>query len=210
MHQPELVSSCATDLKSFNLRRIFAGPTMYYYTTIERFDPDNGERWVGFTRWLGRTDFKRVITLDSALCPTVVHPESANDWQFVAKEEFMLDYFTSLDFVLKRVAGRRPSLVLAVARDPSAEAVEGFPHPDFEFAGFDVVDTQFTASALLNNRFPEVVNVSKLSSESGLIKSRELAFKVRDTLRQRHPEREDARCYVWAVWRYTRITAQSA
>ena len=183
---------------------------MYYYTAIERFDPDNGERWVGFTRWLGRTDLKRIITLDANLCPPVVHPESANDWQFVAKEEFMLDFFTSLNFVRKRVSGRRPSMVLAVARDPSAEEVDRFPEPDFELAGFDVVDTQFTASALLNSRFPAVINVSKLSIESGLLRSREWAFKVRDTLRQHHPDREDARCYVWAVWRYTGLNCQSA
>jgi hypothetical protein len=157
---------------------------------------------VGFTRWLGRTDFKRIITLDSNLCPPVVHPESANDWQFVAKEEFMLDFFTSLNFVQQRVAGHRPSMVLAVARDPSAEVVDSFPHAEFELAGFDVVDTQFSASALLNNRFPAVVNVSKLSVESGLLRSREWAFKIRDLLCQRHPDREDARCYVWAVWRY--------
>lgn len=183
---------------------------MYYYTAIERFDPDNGERWINFTRWLGRTDFKRIITLDNALCPPVVHPESANDWQFVAKEEFMLDFFTNLDFVLKRIVGHRPSVVLAVARDPSREDVDNFSQPDFELAGFDVVDTQFTASALLNNRFPDVVNVSKLSIESGLFKSRDWAFKVRNTLHQRHPDREDARCYVWAIWRYTGITGQSA
>ena len=179
---------------------------MYYYTAIERFDHDNGERWVGYTRWLGRTDLTRIVTLDSALCPPVVHPESADDWPFVAKEEFMLDFFTSLDFVLQRVAGHRPSVVIAIARDPSADDVSNFPHPDFELAGFDVVDAQFTASAILNHsRFPGVVNVSKLSSESGLIKSREWAFKVRDILRERHPDREDARCYVWAVWRYTGI-----
>ena len=124
---------------------------MYYYTAIERFDRDNGERWVGYTRWLGRTDLTRIITLDSALCPPVVHPESADDWQFVAKEEFMLDFFTSLDFVLQRVAGHRPSVVIAVARDPSADDVSNFPHPDFELAGFDVVDAQFTASAVLNH-----------------------------------------------------------
>ncbi|MFZ0826912.1 MAG: hypothetical protein WAO02_05775 [Verrucomicrobiia bacterium] len=165
---------------------------------------------MGFTRWLGRTDLKRVITLDSTLCPPVVHPESANDWQFVAKEEFMLDFFTSLNFVLQRVVGHRPSTVLAVARDPSPEEIDGFTLPDFELAGFDVVDTQFTASALLNNRYPALVNVSKLSSESGLLRSREWAFKVRDTLRQRHPDREDAKCYVWAVWHHTGITGKSA
>src|ERR1017187_3498230 len=119
---------------------------MYYYTAIERFDRDSSDLWVGYTRWLGRTDLKLLVTLDSLLCPPVVHPESADDWQFVAQEEFMLDFFTDLDFVLRRVSGHRPSVVVAVARDPSAADVSDFPHPDFELAGFDVVDTQFIRS----------------------------------------------------------------
>jgi len=183
---------------------------MYYYAAIERFDRNNGERWKSFTRWLGRSDLTRIVTLDNTLCPTVVHPQSADDWEFIAQEEFMLDFYTSLDLVLNRVAGHRPSEVIAVARDPSAEEVDAFPHPEFEFAGFDVVDTELSTSALLNNRFPNLVNVSRLSPESGLIPSREFAFTIRDTLRKRHPERGDARCYVWAVWRYTGIVDNSA
>ncbi|MGA3284013.1 MAG: hypothetical protein ABSD57_06110 [Verrucomicrobiota bacterium] len=175
-----------------------------YYTAIERFDPNNGERWVGYTRWLGRTDLKRVVTLDSLLCPPVVHVESGDDWEFVAKEDFMLDFFTDLDFVLRRVAGHRPSVVVAVTREPSADDVSGFSDPNFEFAGFDVVDTQFLASALLSSsRFPGVCDVSELSDESGLILSRERAFEIRDALRQRHPNQEKAKCFVWAIWRYT-------
>jgi hypothetical protein len=183
---------------------------MYYYAAIERFDRDNGERWKSFTRWLGRSDLTRIVTLDSSLCPTVVHPESADDWEFISKEEFMLDFYTSLDLVLNRIIGHRPSEVIAVARDPSAEEVEGFPHPEFELAGFDVVDAEFSTSALLNSRFPDVVNVSKLSRESGLIPSQELAFQIRDDLRRRYPDREDAKCCVWAVWRYTGIVDNSA
>jgi hypothetical protein len=184
---------------------------MYYYAAIERFDPDNGERWVGFTRWLGRTDLKRIVTLDAALCPPVVHPQSAEDWQYVAREEFMLDFFTELDFVRKRTAGHRPAEVIAVARDPAAETVEGFPHAGFELAGFDIVDCQFSGSVIFNpDRFPGAVNVSKLSAESGLFRSRDWAFKVRDTLSRRHPDREDARCCVWAIWRYTGVAGESA
>ena len=181
-----------------------------YYTAIERFDPGNGERWIGYTHWLRRTDLKRVITLDSLLCPAVVHVESGDDWEFVAKEDFMLDFFTDLGFVLRRVAGHRPSVVVAVARDPAPQEVSGFSLPDFEFAGFDVVDTQFTASALFNNRFPGLSDTNRLSPESGLIRSRDRAFRLRDTLRQRHPDREEARCYVWAVWRHTGITVEEA
>ena len=184
---------------------------MYYFTAIERFDPGNGERWVGYTRWLGRTDLACVVTLDSLLCPPVVHAQSSEDWPFVAQEEFMLDFFTSLDFVLRRVSSHRPSVVLAVARNPSPADIAGFPHPNFELAGFDIVDAQFTASALLNGcNFPEAFDVSELSSESGLIKSRERAFRIRDVLHQRYPNRDQMKSHVWAIWRYTGITDRRA
>ena len=174
-----------------------------FYAALERFDRDNGERWVGYARWLGRTDLQRVVTLDSMLCPAVVHVESGDDWEFVAQEEFMLDFFTNLDFVLRRAAAIPRALVVAVVRDPSAADVSGFTNPDFEFAGFDLVDFQFTASALLNgSQFPGVFDVSELSAESGLIPSRERAFQIRDILRRRYPDRDLAKCHVWAVWRY--------
>ena len=183
---------------------------MYYYAAIERFDCNNGQRWVEYIRRMDRTDLMRIVTLDSILCPPVVHVESSDDWQFVAKEEFMLDFFTDLDFVLRRAVGHRPSVVVAVARDPSVADISGFSHPDFEFAGFDVVDIQFVNSALFNSsRFPGLFDVSELSPESGLIMSRERAFEIRDTLRQHYPDRDEARCYVWAIWYYTGITDNS-
>jgi hypothetical protein len=175
-----------------------------YYAAIERFDRDNGERWMGYARWLGRTDLQRVVTLDSHLCRPLIHVESGADWEFVAQEEFMLDFFTDLDFVLRRAAGIPRALVVAATRDPSEADVGGFSRPDFEFEGFDVVDAQFTSSALFNgNRFPGVFDVSELSAGSGLILSRDRAFAIRDSLRQRYPGRDQAQCYVWAIWRYT-------
>jgi hypothetical protein len=174
-----------------------------FYAALERFDRDNGERWAGYARWLGRTDLQRVITLDGMLCPPVVHAESSDDWDFVVQEEFMLDFFTDLGFVLQRAAQVRRAQVVAVCREPSAEDVNGFSHPEFEFAGFDIVDTQLVASALLgSNRFPGVFEVSELSAESGLILSHGRAFKIRDQLRRRFPDRKEANCHVWAMWRY--------
>ena len=102
-------------------------------------------------------------------------------------------------------------MVLAVARNPSADDIAGFPHPNFELAGFDIVDGQFTASALLNGcNFPGAFDVSELSSESGLIKSRERAFRIRDVLHQRYPNRDQTKSHVWAIWRYTGITDRNA
>ena len=121
----------------------------------------------------------------------------------------MLDFFTDLDFVRRRVPGHRPSVIVGIARNPSTAELDAFPHPGFELAGFDVVDTQFTASALLNgDQFPGVFKVSELSLESGLIRSRERAFRIRDTLGRCFPNRDEARCHVWAIWRYTGIDAR--
>ena len=194
-----------------NFHGCFLASIMYYYAALERFDSNNGDRWVDYTRWLGRNDLIRIVSLDSILCSPVIHAESSEDWQFVAKEDFMLDFFTDLDFVLQRVAGHRPSVVVAVARDPSEADVNGFSQPNFEFVGFDIVDTQFIASALLNNsRFQGVFDVEELSQESGLIMSRERAFQIRDTLRERYPDCDGAKCHVWAIWRYTGIIDNSA
>jgi hypothetical protein len=79
------------------------------------------------------------------------------------------------------------------------------------FAGFDIVDAQFTASALLNGcNFPEAFDVSELSSKSGLIKLRERAFRIRDALHQHYPNRDKKKSHVWAIWRYTGITDSGA
>ena len=175
-----------------------------FYAALERFDSDDGERWLKYLHWLGRTDIPRVVTLDSMLCPPLVRIESDSDWEFAVAESFMLDFFTDLDFVLRRAASSSRSMVLAAARDPSPADISGFKHPDFEFVGFDVVDSECIASALLNcGGFPDVFSVSELSSASGLILSRERAFEIRDRLQQFHPEEPHADCYVWALWQRT-------
>jgi len=174
------------------------------YTAIERFDHDNGERWSGYVRWLGRSDLLGVISLDAGICPPVVHAESGDDWQFVVQQEFMLDFFTDLDFVRRRAAkSSRRYHVLAVARNPTAEEVAGFADARFQLAGFDVVDAQFTKSALLNgSRFPGVLSISELSRESALVPARERAFAIRDALERRHPDPRRVPWQAWGIWRY--------
>ena len=175
-----------------------------FYAALQRFDKDDGERWLGYARWLGRPDLQRVVTLDSMLCPPVVRIECDEDWQVVVCEDFMLDFFTDFEFVRRRASGLPRSLVVAAARDPSSADVASFSRPDFEFAGFDVVDTHCCASAILDcGGFPEVFSVSELSADTGLITSRERAFEIRDTLRRLYPDGDHTDCYVWAIWTYT-------
>jgi hypothetical protein len=73
------------------------------------------------------------------------------------------------------------------------------------------VDAQFTTSALLHGcNFPGAFDVSELSPESGLIQSRERAFRIHGVLHERHPNRDQTKSHVWAIWRYTGITDRGA
>jgi hypothetical protein len=47
-------------------------------------------------------------------------------------------------------------------------------------------------------------------AKSGLIASRERAFKIRDVLHRRYPNRDKTKSHVWAIWRYTGITGRVA
>lgn len=119
----------------------------------------------------------------------------------------MLDYFTSLDFVVQRTSRIKRAQVVAVACNPETEEVEAFSQTDFEFCGFDVMDSHLTTSALLgNSRFPGVFEVSELSDGSGLIPSRNRAFGIRDMLRRQFPDQQQAQCNVWGIWLYTGTT----
>jgi len=175
-----------------------------FYACRERFDVDDGERWVEFLGWLGRDDLRRVVTLDSMLCPSLIPMESDEAWGFALCEQHMPDVFTDLDFVLRQAASFPRHMVLAAAREPSEGDVSGFSHPDFEFAGFDLFDTACIASALLNcGGSPEVFSATELSEKTGLIMSRDRAFEIRDRMLELNPYEPHADCHVWALWRRT-------
>ena len=175
---------------------------LMFYTCRECFDDDDGDRWSGYLKWLGRLDIARLVTLDSMLCPPLVRIEDDSDWGFAVCEDFMLDFFTDLGFVLARVTPFPRRLVLAAALEPSAEDVSGFSLPGFDFAGFDLLDRQCCASALLNcGGFPDVFSIGELSTATGLILSRERALEIQRDLLRLHPENPHADCNVWALWR---------
>ncbi len=137
------------------------------------------------------------------LCSPLVCIEVDSDWGVAVCEDFMLDFFTDLEFILARATRFPRRMVLAAALEPSAEDVSGFSRPDFDFAGFDLVDRECCASALLNcGGFPDVFSISELSPATGLIQSRERAFEIQRDLLRLHPEEHHADCHVWALWRH--------
>jgi hypothetical protein len=82
-----------------------------WYIATETFTSRGGEAWDRYVEWSGLTQLDEVVSLD---CPTLL-PEIRDDyWPHIVNEDFMLQFFTDLEFLLAQVSGTpdRPPLRL--------------------------------------------------------------------------------------------------
>jgi len=157
-------------------------------------------KWDGYVEWSGLGQLEEVVTLDGMLCPTLL-PEIRDEyWPHIVQEDFMLNFFLDLDFLVERVRDIERKNVLSVFRNPVQQPAAPSPG-NFEFLGYDVVDVENVASALTNcGGFPDVFANSELS-RAGLLTTLERAVEVHELLRARHAEDHHAYCHVWATFR---------
>ena len=172
-----------------------------WYIATEPFTSSAGESWETYVAWSGLTQLDEVVSLDPMLCPTVL-PETRDEyWRHIVNEDFMLNFFTDLEFLLGQVSGIAERNLLCVYRNPPAPPPPCTGPVSFEFLGYDLVDVQASASALTNcGGFPDIFANAELSSK-GLLTSHARAVEVQSALRARYPEEPHADCHVWAVSR---------
>jgi hypothetical protein len=116
----------------------------------ERFDPSAGARWDEYIRWAGIPNLIEVVSLDSMLCPPIVTEFNDEDWAHIVNEDFRLNYFCDLDYLLRR-AGLGPRRnVLGLYRNPDSH-IDIAPAPgQFNFIGYDLIEEMTQISALTN------------------------------------------------------------
>ena len=147
-----------------------------------------GEAWEKYIAWSGLPQLDEVVSLDPMLCPTLL-PDIRNEyWPHIVNEDFMLKFFTDLEFLLAQAPGNTERNLLCVYRNPPDPLPPCHGPVDFEFLGYDLVDVQASASALTNcGGFPDVFDNAELSSK-GLLTSYVRALQVQSDLRARYPE----------------------
>jgi hypothetical protein len=172
-----------------------------WYIATETFTSRRGEAWTKYVDWSGLTQLDEVVTLDPMLCPTVL-PELKNEyWPHIVNEDFMLNFFVDLDFLLDEASGIHDRNLLCVYRNPPGPPPPYAGPVSFEFLGYDLVDVEASASALTNcGGFPDVFDNRELSSK-GLLTSHARALQVQSDLRRKHPQEHHADCHVWAIFR---------
>ncbi len=91
--------------------------------------------------------------------------------------------------------------LLAIIKEPDEKCELNQP-ADFEFVGYELLDKDYSISALTNcGGFDETFLPSELN-QFGLISNYERAYDIRAKLFENNPEEHHADCNVIAVWRH--------
>lgn len=170
------------------------------FIAVERFDPSDGEKWQKYVHWAKIPGLTEVISLDSMLCPHIVHEIQPEDWAHIVNENFRLDYFTGLEYLLRRVAQVPRKHVLGLYRNPEAH-IEKAPAPNFVFVGYDLIEEMTQVSALTNcGGFPDSFSNAELN-RFGLVDGFNRAAEIRRHLNEHNPKEPHANCELYAIWR---------
>jgi len=172
-----------------------------WYIATATFTPREAEAWAAYIAWSGLTQLDEVVSLDPMLCPTLLPEIRSNYWPHIVNEDFMVGFFTDLEFLLEETSATPERNLLCVYRNPAREPSAAVGPMPFEFLGYDLVDVQASASALTNcGGFPDVFAGGELSSK-GLLRSFARAVEVQAQLRATRPGEAHANCDRWAIFR---------
>src|SRR5262245_31658494 len=167
-----------------------------WFIATESFGPHAGDIWTRYVEWSGLEHLQEVVSLDPMLCPTVLPDIAPHYWDHIVNEDFMLVFFTDLDFLLEQIRDIPDRNLLCVYRNPPGEPPPYEGSIRFDFLGYDLVDVEGSASALTNcGGFPDVFANSELSS-IGLLASHARALEVQAELRAKYPDEVHADCHV--------------
>lgn len=172
------------------------------FIAIERFDPSDGEKWQKYIAWAKIDGLAEIVSLDSLLCRRLITEFTGEDWEHIVNENFRLNYFYHLDYLLQRIpADIKRRNILGVHRNPETHITTPPASGDFTFIGYDLIEEQTQISAITNcGGFPDVFRNEELN-RFGLIETFDRALEVRRLLAECHPEESHAQCEMYAIWR---------
>jgi len=171
------------------------------FIATKRFDPSDSKRWNEYINWAKIPALVEVVSLDCLLCPHLVNEFTDEDWSHIVNENFRLNYFHDLNYLLERVATVKNRNILGLYRN-SDQHISHPPSPaGFEFIGYDLIEEMTQISALTNcGGFPDAFSNSELN-RFGLLSDFIRARDVRINLLKQNPDEPRANCEMYAVWR---------
>ena len=114
----------------------------------------------------------------------------------------MSSFFTNIEYLRARLAGRTSINILAVMREPSLQDVQTFTDGRFVFQGYDLIERPGQGISAISNcgGFDMAFKPTDIS-EVGLLEDYEFARIVQQRLMDHYPDEPHADCYLWAIWK---------
>jgi hypothetical protein len=171
------------------------------FIATQRFDPSDGEKWRKYAEWAKIPNLVEVVSLDGILCPHLINERDDRDWEHIVIENFRLDYFYDLDYLMDRIRGVTRRNVLGLYRNPEKHIDCAPASGAFDFMGHDLIEDMTQISALTNcGGSPESFSNDELNPY-GLITDFVRASEVRHSLKANNPDEPHANCELYAIWR---------
>lgn len=182
----------------------------FLYTARNTFDKTSDEAglsWDKYIEWSKLTHLTELVSLDGILNAVLVEPdyENADDWDCIhIVEQHQTGFFTTLDFVFNRLKPKGKFNLLTLVFEPDQDC-KNANLEDYEFVGYDLLDQNFSISALTNcGGFDETFLPTDLN-DKGLIDEFTKAYDIKKRLLANNPEEYHADTNVIAVWRHRTI-----
>lgn len=182
----------------------------FLYTARGTYDQnysEDGISWDKYIEWSKLTHLTELVSLDGMLNEILVEPDfdNADDWNYIhVIGQYQTGFFTTLDFVLKRLNKKEKFNLLAVVLEPDRECNK-INIDRFEFIGYDLLDQDFNISALTNCGGFDETFLPKDLNNKGLIDRFEKAYDIKTRLLENNPNEHHADTNVIAVWRHSTI-----
>ena len=181
-----------------------------YYTARRRYDKTfNGDvmSWDKYIEWSKLKHLTELVSLDGMLNEVLIEPDRNNsdDWNHIVTDDsYETGFFTTLEYVLQRTKSIDKYNLLMVAIEPNQEC-KSIPVDDFDFIGYDLLDKDYSISALTNCGGFDETFLPKDLNILGLIDDFEKAYDIKKRLLENNPEEYHADTNVIAVWRHKSI-----
>ncbi len=174
--------------------------------TFGKLFQETSKVWDNYIEWSKLNHLTELVSLDSGLNEDLVEVNfdklEIDDWKFIVIDgSFQTGFYTSFDFVLENIKSKNKFNFLAVVKEP-VEKCELVKLNDFEFVGYELLDKDYSTSALSNCGGFDETFLPKEINQYGLINNHEKAYDIRKRLFENNPEEYHADCNVIAVWRH--------
>ena len=206
-----VVLKSAIIANTFSVIQQLSKPTSNEITfrSKRKYDPTTNDNlsWEKYKEWSRLYHLDELVSLDGMLNKDVVAPnyDSEEDWKNIhVVDSVQTGFYNTLEYVLNKIAFNNQFNLLAIEIEPNEER-SNCNLEDYEFIGYDLLDQDYSTSALTNcGGFDESFLPSDLNNK-GLINNLEKAKFIQKNLIDNNPEEHHADTNVIAVWRNIKI-----